>query len=66
MMRLTLDYSDFGVDSIVDSESVIVEKLEKKLEDEFCNWDIDMAFDWDTLQLDHVNGYIEIGFSEFN
>ena len=64
-MRLTLNYKDLGVDSIVDSEDVIIQKLEKKLEAEFCDWNIDMAFDWDTLAFSHIHGIVEIGFSEF-
>jgi hypothetical protein len=63
MMRLTLDFADFGVNPEFDDAETINEKLEKKLEDEFCNWDIDMAFDWETLQ--YYNDHIEIGFAEF-
>ena len=61
MMRLTLDYSDF----IPENESIksVVEYLEKFLENEFCQWNIDMAFDWNTLQL--FEDHIEIGFTEF-
>lgn len=58
-MRLNLDYSDF----MPDMGEFKIEYLEKFLEDEFCQWDIDMAFDWNTLQL--YPDHIEIEFSEF-
>ncbi len=58
-MRLTLDYSDF----MAGMGEFKIEYLEKKLEDEFANWNIDMAFDWDTLQL--FEDHIEIEFAEF-
>ncbi len=63
MMRLTLDYSDFNANPEIDGDQEVIDKLEKKLEDEFAEWNIDMAFDWNTLQL--YPDHIEIGFSEF-
>ena len=62
MMRLSLDYADFGTNNMEDAET-IVDKLEKKLENEFCQWDIDVAFDWDTLR--YFSNHIEIEFAEF-
>ena len=61
-MRLTLDYVDF-IPADAGHMPSIIPYLEKKLEDEFAEWNIDMAFDWDTLQL--FDEHIEIGFSEF-
>ncbi len=58
-MRLNLDYADF-----MEAQGEFrIEYLETFLENEFCQWDIDMAFDWTTLQL--FEDHIEIGFAEF-
>ena len=60
-MKLNLDFSDFNVNPKLDDAETINEKLEMFLEDQFADWDIDVAFDWETLQ--YFNDHIEINFN---
>jgi hypothetical protein len=60
-MKLNLDFSDFNVNPELDDAECITEKLERFLEDQFADWDLDIAFDWNTLQ--YFNDHIEINFN---
>ena len=58
-MKLNLDFETFGVNKETHKDD-FTDALEEFLEGQFCHWNIDAAFDWETLQIE--DGYITMEF----
>lgn len=64
-MKLTLKFSELRIATNED-DTAIKEELKKFLADEFCQWDIPMAFDMGSIEIDRWFELVSIKFSTFS